>query len=50
MVDVAPEDRIDVDPIPALLDGVALLGGEPRARHVYTVPGATDDVLRPGAR
>jgi hypothetical protein len=24
---------------------VALLGGEPRARHVYTEPGAADDVL-----
>ena len=45
MVDAAPEDKIDVDLIPGLRDGVALLGGEPRARHVYTVPGAADDVL-----
>lgn len=27
-----------------LLDGVRLLGGEPRARHVYTVAGAAADV------
>ncbi len=45
MVDVGPDDRIDVDAIPALREGVALLGGEPRARHVYTVPGAAADVL-----
>jgi hypothetical protein len=44
MTDVAPEDRIDADSTPGLLDGVALLGGEPRARHLYTVPGAADDV------
>ena len=40
MVDAAPDDKIDVDLVPGLRDGVALLGGEPRARHVYTVPGA----------
>ena len=45
MVDAGPDDRIDVDHIPGLRDGVALLGGEPRARHVYTVPGAAADVL-----
>ena len=45
MVDVPPEDRIDADTVPALRDGVALLGGEPRARHVYTMPGAAADVL-----
>ena len=45
MVDVPPSERIDADLIPALRDGVALLGGEPRARHVYAVPGATADVL-----
>ena len=46
MVDVGPADRIDADTIPGLLDGVALLGGEPRARHVYAVPGAAADVLQ----
>ena len=45
MVDAGPDDRLDVDHIPGLRDGVALLGGEPRARHVYTVPGAAADVL-----
>jgi Type I phosphodiesterase / nucleotide pyrophosphatase len=44
MVDVGPADRIDADTTPGLLDGVALLGGEPRARHVYAVPGAAADV------
>ncbi|WP_035857073.1 alkaline phosphatase family protein [Cryptosporangium arvum] len=42
---VDPSVRIDLDADPALSEGVALLGGEARARHVYTVPGASDDVL-----
>jgi Type I phosphodiesterase / nucleotide pyrophosphatase len=46
MTDVGPADRIDADTTPGLLDGVALLGGEPRARHVYAVPGAAADVLQ----
>jgi len=41
----AADDLIDVDADPALLDGVAALGGEVRARHVYVVDGARDDVL-----
>ncbi len=48
MVNVGPDDKIDVDadgPTAALRDGVALLGGEPRARHVYARPGAAADVL-----
>jgi hypothetical protein len=45
MVDVGAGDRIDADRTPALRDGVALLGGEPRARHVYAQPGAAADVL-----
>jgi Type I phosphodiesterase / nucleotide pyrophosphatase len=45
MVDVPDQDRVDADELPALRDGVALLGGEPRARHVYTEPGAAGDVL-----
>ncbi|OPC80706.1 alkaline phosphatase family protein [Embleya scabrispora] len=44
MVDVAPEQRVDVDADPGLSAGVALLGGEARARHVYTRPGAARDV------
>jgi type I phosphodiesterase/nucleotide pyrophosphatase len=46
MTDVPPGDRIDVDAIPELRAGVSLLGGEPRARHLYCDPGAADDVLR----
>jgi hypothetical protein len=45
MVDVPLQDRIDADAVPALRTGVALLGGEPRARHVYAEPGAAGDVL-----
>ncbi|MBM9507227.1 alkaline phosphatase family protein [Actinacidiphila acididurans] len=39
------ESRIDFDEDWELRAGVALLGGEGRARHVYAVPGATADVL-----
>jgi len=45
MVDVDEADRVDVDAEPALQAGVALFGGEARARHLYTEPGAADDVL-----
>lgn len=45
MVDVGPQDRIDADALPELRAGVALLGGEARARHVYAKPGAERDVL-----
>ncbi|WP_330337364.1 alkaline phosphatase family protein [Streptomyces sp. NBC_00557] len=47
MVDVPFDDehRIDFDADWELRAGVALLGGEGRARHVYAVPGAEDDVL-----
>ena len=45
MVNVGPDDRVDADVTPALRDGVALLGGEPRARHVYAERGAAADVL-----
>jgi len=45
MVDAPADDRIDVDTTPELRAGVALLGGEPRARHVYARPGGADDVL-----
>ncbi|GAA4219936.1 hypothetical protein FHR32_000521 [Streptosporangium album] len=38
-------ERIDVDALPALREGVALLGGETRARHVYADPGAAGAVL-----
>lgn len=45
MVDVAEQDRIDFDEVPQLREGVALLGGEGRARHVYAEPGAAPGVL-----
>jgi hypothetical protein len=46
MTDVPAAERIDVDALPELRDGLALLGGEPRARHLYCLPGAAGDVLR----
>ncbi|MEU3411846.1 alkaline phosphatase family protein [Streptomyces sp. NPDC006658] len=47
MVDVPFDERhrIDFDEDWELRAGVALLGGEGRARHVYAVPGAGNDVL-----
>ncbi|MGH3155702.1 MAG: alkaline phosphatase family protein, partial [Streptosporangiaceae bacterium] len=45
MVDVSSSHRIDADTTGELRKGVALLGGEPRARHVYAEPGAAGDVL-----
>ncbi len=45
MVDVPGGARIDFDQVAELRAGVALLGGEPRARHVYAEPGAAADVL-----
>jgi hypothetical protein len=45
MVDIGPEDKLDVDAMPELRAGLALLGGEPRARHLYAQPGAAADVL-----
>ncbi|MCA2208043.1 alkaline phosphatase family protein [Nocardia rosealba] len=36
--------RIDFDTHPHLSEGVRALGGEPRARHVYTEAGATESV------
>ncbi|MER5866929.1 nucleotide pyrophosphatase/phosphodiesterase family protein [Kitasatospora sp. NPDC002040] len=45
MIDITPEDRVDFDEDWELSAGVALLGGEGRARHVYAVPGAAADVF-----
>ncbi len=44
MVDVALEDRLDVDDEPELLDGISVFGGEARFRHLYCQGGAVDDV------
>jgi len=40
MVDVDPAARWDVATDPVLREDVALVGGEPRASHLYLVPGA----------
>jgi hypothetical protein len=45
MVDCPQEHHIDVDAHPELRDGVALLGGEARFRHLYCRGGGVDDVL-----
>lgn len=47
MIDIPfdEQSRIDFDEDWELSAGVALLGGEGRARHVYAVPGAASDVL-----
>jgi len=45
MVDVPAGTRTDIDQVPDLRAGVALLGGEPRARHVYAEAGAEGEVL-----
>jgi len=37
--------KVDAESDPALTEGVAMLGGEARARHVYAEPGAAGDVL-----
>jgi hypothetical protein len=39
------EDTIDLDATEALNEGVEAIGGEVRARHLYTRTGALDDVL-----
>ncbi|MBV9208019.1 MAG: alkaline phosphatase family protein [Actinobacteria bacterium] len=45
MVDIGPDDKLDVDAAPELQAGLALLGGEPRARHLYARRGAAADLL-----
>ncbi len=45
MVDIGPGDKFDVDATPELRSGLALLGGEPRARHLYARRGAAADLL-----
>ncbi len=45
MVDSPAASRVDVDEVPELRDGVALLGGEARFRHLYCRGGACEDVL-----
>lgn len=45
MLDLPEEGRFDLDTTPELRDGVDLIAGEARLRHLYARPGATDDVL-----
>ncbi len=45
MVDVGPDDRTDLDQVPELQDGLALVAGEARFRHLYCRPGAAEDVV-----
>jgi hypothetical protein len=45
MVDLRPEERIDLADQPELAAGVRLLAGEARARHVHASRGAARDVL-----
>ena len=45
MIDVPVSGRYDTAAYPQLRHGVRFLGGEPRARHVYTRPGAEAEVL-----
>jgi predicted AlkP superfamily pyrophosphatase or phosphodiesterase len=45
MVAVDPAETVDIDSVTTLLDGTLAVGGEPRARHVYTDRGAAADVV-----
>jgi predicted AlkP superfamily pyrophosphatase or phosphodiesterase len=45
MVDLAPEQRLDLDEHRELSHGVRLMAGEGRARYLYTQHGAEQDVL-----
>lgn len=45
MVDSPQSARVDVDERLELRDGVTLLGGEARFRHLYCAGGAVDDVV-----
>jgi hypothetical protein len=45
MVDSSPDNRTDVDQHLELRDGVRLLGGEARFRHLYCASGAVEDVM-----
>lgn len=42
---ITTDRSVDIDSAPELLDGVEVVAGEARVRHVYTEAGATDDVL-----
>lgn len=44
MVDCPEEDKIDIDALAPLQQGVRRIAGEPRMRHVYARPGAAAEV------
>ena len=46
MVDCPPEEAVRIEEDPRLMSGVRRVAGEPRARHVYTKPGAAEDVAQ----
>ncbi|WP_418154397.1 alkaline phosphatase family protein [Actinoalloteichus caeruleus] len=45
MVSIGEDDRVDLDTEAPLREGVRMIGGEARVRHLHTEPGATADVL-----
>lgn len=45
MIDLPVDGRFDLDAFPNLRDGVSLIAGEARLRHVYVERGAIDAVL-----
>jgi hypothetical protein len=45
MVNIEAEDKVDVADVPELMEGVRVLAGEARARHVVADAGAEADVL-----
>lgn len=45
MVDCVGEDRVDMDDHPELAEGLELVAGEARFRHLYCREGAVDDVV-----
>ena len=45
MVAAGEDVAVDIDGCAALLDGVAAIGGEPRARHIYIEKGSAEAVL-----
>jgi hypothetical protein len=44
MLDLPEAGRFDLETVPELRDGVELVAGEARFRHLYARPGAADDV------
>ncbi len=44
MVDCPASARLDIDRVPELRSGLALLGGEARFRHLYAIDGAAADL------